>query len=109
MQEKNTQNVLKRFVHILWTKQIDKYAHMVHNRKHKECLEVKTVQREKIGQTLRTLRGNRSREEVAEALKISKSALAMYERGERVPRDEVKLRIATYFHVPLESIFFYPN
>ena len=67
------------------------------------------MQREKIGQALRDLRGDKSRDEVAKALKISKSALAMYERGERVPRDEVKLRIATYFHVPLESIFFYPN
>lgn len=40
-----------------------------------------------IGQTLIKLRGNRTQEEVAKAIGISKSALSMYERGERIPRD----------------------
>ena len=59
-----------------------------------------------IGRKLQALRGDRSREDVAAALHISKSALAMYERGERIPRDEVKLRIAEYFNTSLTSIFF---
>ena len=42
-------------------------------------------------------------------MKISKSALAMYERGERIPRDEVKIRIAQHFNMSLEAIFFAPD
>ncbi len=60
----------------------------------------------RIGARIRTLRGAESQQILADKLKISKSALAMYERGERVPRDEIKIRIAKYFNVPLESIFF---
>ena len=50
-----------------------------------------------IGEKLRTLRGEKSQDSLAKELKISKSALAIYERGERMPRDEVKVRIANYF------------
>jgi DNA-binding XRE family transcriptional regulator len=52
------------------------------------------------------LRGKRSQREVAEALGISVSALAMYETGERVPRDQVKVKIANYFKKPIHTIFF---
>lgn len=60
----------------------------------------------KIGSRIKALRGEESRQSLAKNLRISKSALAMYERGERVPRDEVKIRISQYFEVPIESIFF---
>ena len=30
----------------------------------------------------------------------------MYEREERVPRDEVKIQIAKYFKMPVQDIFF---
>ena len=60
----------------------------------------------KIGKRLVSLRGAKSRKEVAEALKISVSALAMYERGERVPRDQIKIRIAEYYGAQLTEIFF---
>ena len=59
-----------------------------------------------IGKRLAALRGAKSRKEVAEALKISTSALAMYERGERIPRDEIKIKIAEFFGVPVADIFF---
>ena len=52
------------------------------------------------------LRGNKSQAEVAEALGISKSALAMYELGERVPRDTIKCRIAKYYNRSVAYIFF---
>ena len=39
----------------------------------------------KIGQRLSNLRGNRTLKEVANAVGISVSALAMYETGKRVP------------------------
>ena len=59
-----------------------------------------------IGAKLRGLRGNKTQKEVAADLKITKSALAMYERDERVPRDEIKVRIADYYGETVQSIFF---
>ncbi len=58
------------------------------------------------GNRLRNLRGDKTLEEVAKATNISLSALAMYERGERNPRDEVKLAFAAYYGVPVADIFF---
>lgn len=62
----------------------------------------------RIGTQLRSLREkqNKSQNAVAEDLGISMSALCMYETGNRIPRDEIKIRIAEYFNVPVESIFF---
>lgn len=59
-----------------------------------------------IGQRLIELRGERKREEVANAIGVSKSAIAMYEAGERVPRDPLKLKIANYYNKTVEEIFF---
>lgn len=59
-----------------------------------------------IGMKLRALRGNKSQKVTAAELKISKSALAMYEQDRRVPRDEIKVRIAQYFNVPVADIFY---
>lgn len=55
---------------------------------------------------LRQLRGERTQEEIASALGITKSAWAMYERGERVPRDEVKVKIAKFFGISIEALFY---
>lgn len=52
------------------------------------------------------LRGNRTQSEVARAVGISISALAMYERGERVPRDPIKIALANYYDTPIGDIFF---
>ena len=61
-----------------------------------------------IGETLRQLRDSsgRTMREVADALGISQSALGMYETARRIPRDEVKILLARYYGVPVESIFF---
>lgn len=58
------------------------------------------------GKKLRNLRGGKSPAVVAAALKISTSALAMYERGERTPRDEIKEAIARYYGRTVGEIFF---
>lgn len=60
----------------------------------------------KRNEVLYKLRGGRERSEVAEAIGISERALASYERGERVPRDEVKQRIATFYKRSVQHIFF---
>ena len=57
-----------------------------------------------FGEILRELRGNITQEEMAKRLNITKSSLAMYERNERVPRDEVKVRIANYFGKTVQCV-----
>ena len=59
-----------------------------------------------IGEKLKSLRGNRSREEVAKALGIALSTLTMYENNRRVPRDDIKVRISRYYGTPIEELFF---
>ena len=59
-----------------------------------------------IGNRLKTLRGDKTIKEVAESLSISESALSMYETGNRIPRDEIKIRIAQYYDKSVQSIFY---
>lgn len=61
-----------------------------------------------IGTKLRALRAQKkmTQQQVADDLKITKSALAMYERDGRVPRDEIKVRIAAYYGESVQSIFY---
>lgn len=59
-----------------------------------------------MAEKLIELRGDKTQEEVANALNISKSALSMYEAGKRVPRDSTKYRIAKYYKKSVPYIFF---
>ena len=61
---------------------------------------------EKIAARLIALRGKESREAVAKAVGVSVSAMAMYETGARIPRDETKKRIAKYYGRSVGEIFF---
>ena len=60
----------------------------------------------RIGNKLIELRGDISRDTVANGLSISVSALAMYEQGNRIPRDEIKIKIAQYYEKTVQEIFF---
>ena len=55
---------------------------------------------------LKELRGVKSQAEIASSVGVTKSSWAMYERGERVPRDEVKVKIAKYFGKSVQEIFY---
>lgn len=59
-----------------------------------------------VGMKLKALRGDKTQRKVAADLGITKSALAMYERDERVPRDEIKVRIAEYYGESVQSLFY---
>lgn len=61
---------------------------------------------DKIGQKLRELRGERSVSEVANAVGIAQSTLSMYENGDRIPRDSIKIKLARYFDVSIEELFY---
>lgn len=59
-----------------------------------------------IGKKLVELRGEKSQETVAKAVGISVSAIGMYEKGNRIPRDEIKIKLAKYFGKSVQEIFF---
>lgn len=61
-----------------------------------------------IGEKLRKLRfeAGKKRSEVAESVGITESALANYENNIRIPRDEIKVRLANYYATSIENIFF---
>ena len=50
--------------------------------------------------------GKKTREEVSKETGIGITSLAMYESGERNPRDEVKLTLANYYGKTVSDIFF---
>ena len=58
------------------------------------------------GTIIRELRGTKSLSTMANEIGITKSSLAMYERGERTPSDEKKIKIARYFGLSVQDIFF---
>lgn len=64
------------------------------------------MDRAEIGKRLRAIRGDKTLTEVASAIGISVSAMTMYECGERIPRDEIKVKLAEYYGVSVESLFF---
>lgn len=59
-----------------------------------------------VGNRLIRLRGTRTQAEVAKALGVSLASIGMYERGERIPRDEVKIALAKYYDTTVQAIFF---
>lgn len=62
--------------------------------------------KEIIGQKLVDLRGTRTRLEVAEAIGVSKTAIQMYENGQRIPKDSIKVKLAKYYNVSVAELFF---
>ena len=62
----------------------------------------------KIGSKIKEMRNERNEtaEALAKSIGVSPSAIAMYEIGQRIPRDEIKIKIAEHFGMPIESIFF---
>lgn len=61
------------------------------------------AQFDKILKLLRSEK-NMSQQELADALGISKSAINMYERGERQPKFEILEQIADYFIVDMDYL-----
>jgi transcriptional regulator with XRE-family HTH domain len=60
----------------------------------------------KPGEKMRKLRGKKPRRFVAKEIGVSYSSYMKYERNERTPSDSVKKRIAKFYGVSVESIFF---
>lgn len=66
------------------------------------------MSRNDIGERLKTLRGDRTQKEVADALGLTVAAISQYENGLRIPSDAIKMRIARYYGVSVQEIFFEP-
>ena len=60
----------------------------------------------KISQRLISLRGNEPQETIAKRVGISVSALSMYEQGNRIPRDEIKIKLAECYGTTVEALLF---
>lgn len=69
---------------------------------------MKTIDKRAIGKKLYNLRTElgKSRKEVAKEIGISVSAIQMYENGRRIPKDNIKIRLAEYFNATVQEIFF---
>ena len=59
---------------------------------------------EKLG-NLR-LKKNVSQSQVAESLGITKAAVSKYESGQRIPSDEVKIKLSNYYGVSVQDLFY---
>ena len=47
-----------------------------------------------------------TQQQMADKLGVSRSAIGMYENGEREPRDSIKIKLAQYYGKSVQSIFF---
>ena len=59
-----------------------------------------------IGQKLIMLRGERDIDDVAKAIGVTKQAIWNYENDKRIPRDDIKRKIADYYKTSVTYIFF---
>ena len=59
-----------------------------------------------VAERLREARGETPRNVVAEEVGITVSAISMYENGDRVPRDEVKVKLARLYGRTVQELFF---
>ncbi len=60
----------------------------------------------KIGDRLKELRGDKTLDTVASDLGVTRMAISNWERGERIPNDEMKVRIAQYYNRSVSFLFF---
>ena len=66
----------------------------------------KNLNMKEISKTLRELRGIRTRTGVSREIGIPYSTLQAYEEGRRTPTGNVKQKLADYYNVRVEDIFF---
>ena len=62
----------------------------------------------KIGSNLSELRAKKGEtlKDVSDAIGVTVMALSHYENGKRVPRDDIKVRLAEHYGKTVDSIFY---
>ena len=58
-----------------------------------------------VAEKLVEARGDIPRSVVSKEVGVSVSAISMYENGCRVPRDEVKVRLADFYNTTVQALF----
>lgn len=67
--------------------------------------EETNMDKKALGRRLRVLRGiDRTQDEVADAVGISRNALSKYENGQVIPGGEIVVKLATYYNVTTDQI-----
>lgn len=66
------------------------------------------IDRSEIGSRLRMLREAKglSTLKVGKILGVSHSALSMYETGKRIPKDDIKAKLADFYGLSIDELFF---
>ena len=66
------------------------------------------MDRIEIGKRLLKLRTDKGllQHQVAESIGVDKSTIGAYERGYRMPRDDVKVQLANFYKVDVSSLFY---
>lgn len=64
------------------------------------------MDRKEIGRRLVEARGRMSQAEAAGKIGITRSSLAMYELGQRIPKDDIKILISVAYQIPIQELFF---
>lgn len=60
-----------------------------------------------LGRRLRELRGfDRTQDEVADALGISRTILSKYENGQTIPGGDIAVKLAGFYGVSIDYLFF---
>lgn len=59
-----------------------------------------------IGNHLKELRGSRTKEEIAYRMGISVTSVCLYESGKRMPKDDVKVKMADFYGLTVQELFF---
>ncbi|TDQ35237.1 helix-turn-helix transcriptional regulator [Aureibacillus halotolerans] len=59
-----------------------------------------------INHTMRKLRGELSQRDLAKELGIPQSTYAMIETNQRFPRRDLQMKLANYFDVTVDELFF---
>lgn len=72
-------------------------------------IDIKTAKQ--IGKVLRKLRLMKdiTQQEIADKIMVNRASYTSYELGRRIPEDEVKYRIARYYGLTVDEIFFRPS
>lgn len=66
----------------------------------------KEVKNLSVAERMIKARGNMKRADVCKLVGISLSALTMYENGQRIPRDEIKVKLARLYGTTVEALFY---
>lgn len=69
-------------------------------------MDRKSMDRKAIGSRLRDLRGDKPIQKVAEDWNVSPAAISMWENGERLPKDDMKIFIASYYKTSVQALFY---